>query len=219
MKKYWIIIGLMLWTFADEKGTSFSGVYTKKPHWSESAEYKNSRYQGAIIADCKISALSGKGFPGLKIYLKKWFEDQSKSKKWTTVKNYFTIKKNGKTKKIDAIRITYVNIDKTNTGSLEMELDGYIGHEIDHVLMVESVSKKIIKASGDKMRLKKFKSFYRYNKAKQAGYYNVYCWRFYSLEGYWYEPTGMFVKGARKKALNSFTDAINNWMSLWSKNL
>ncbi|WP_372368419.1 hypothetical protein [Candidatus Uabimicrobium sp. HlEnr_7] len=221
MKKVFLLIFVLMMLLQAQqwKTDKFSAEFTTEPYWAEKSKYADSHYQGTLITTCKVSALKGSGFPGLIKHLKKWFEDQSATKKWTITKDYFTIKRNGKIVKIDAITMPYTNLDKSETGKIKMQLNAYIGHDPNNVLVVESVSQKIIESTGDKKRLKTFRSFYRYYKDKKQGYYNVYCWRFYKLEGYWYEPTGIFVSSARKKTLKSFRDAINRWSKVWAKNL
>lgn len=201
------------------KTNTFSAKYTEDPYWTAKSKYENSYYKGNIVAKRKVSALKGAGFPGLVTYMKKWFEGQATNKTWKVVKNYFTVKRNGKEVKIDAITINYTNVDKSDTGMIKMNLNAYIGHDPGNVLIIESVSAKVFESTGDKKRLKSFRSFYRYHKDTEPGYYSVYCWRFYQVEGYWYEPTGIFVKSVRKKTLKSFDDAIERWSKVWAENL
>lgn len=195
MKIFYIILVLLFTNlFADGHGKvdTYSCEETQEAAWSDNSVYKDSYYQGTITSQYKVSALNGGGFAQLKEFYKNWCLEQSEDKKITEVENYFDILKNGKETKLNAIKINYTNTDVDDSGTIVMNLDSYIGHDPGNVFVIQSISQKVIKATDDRQRLQLFKSYVRINKSSEPGYYDVYTWRFYRLEGYWYEPKSLF---------------------------
>jgi len=200
------------------KVSSFSFYFTSLPRWTKNSYYKDSHYHGSIEATCRVSALNGGGLKKLKAHLENWTNERalenhpSHPNKWLARKNIFKYK-------VNVISRPCANYDKDSTGMINMNFMCYLGYKKEERVIFLTKCEKIIFAKGKKERLKAFQSFSIYTKDKRPGYYNVYVRRYFKIKGYWYEPSGMFVREVRKETLESFGKDIEKRARKWASNL
>ncbi len=197
----------------------FSVEWLAKPFWGDKSSYQEDCYQGFVISRCKIPALDGGGAEKIKTYFKKYVDDQAKkSESWTEVKDFFQVKVGKETQQINAWKKTYTYKGKDSQGSITMRLHGYIGFHQGKAFYYSEMD-KIISATGKKERVRGYKNSYRFIPSKTQGYYEVHIWRYYKIQGYWYEPTGIFVSQVKEETLKSFEKNIMEMLPLWAKNI